>query len=164
MEQTCDLHIDGTPESVKAVFDYLKVDKTQRSDNSNDLFNVFEFPTHENSLCTGYTDKEFDVRLDAFYADPAHANNICFKSYRKNLFKFVQFLSEKFLSCRFKITWTEKYQGEEQLFVLLMEKSCAMYFQRGVSYSLAPNYEQFMKENGLTQYIADHSRTENEAV
>ncbi len=164
MEQKVELRIDGTPENVKQVFDFLNVDKTQRSDNKNDLFVVFEKTEHENALCTGYTDSELDSDLDTFYADPKNENCIAFKSYRKNLFKFAQFLSEKFLSCRFKVSWLEKYQGDDCLFVLVIEKSCVIYFQRGVSYSIGPNLETFAKENNLTKYFDGHTRKENETI
>ena len=160
MEQRVDLEIDGIPEDVKQVFDFLKVDKTQRSDNKNNLFDVFATDADEHSLCTGYTDKLFDPELDRMYEHAEAVNHIYFKSYRKNLFNFVAFLSEKFLSCRFKISWIEKFQGAQTLFVLVVEKSCVIYHQKGLSYTIAPNMKDFVRENHLDEYVALHTREE----
>lgn len=165
MEQRVDLEIIGSPEDIKKVKDFLNVDKTKRSDIKNltvDLFDIYEFPNSSNSLCYGYTDSELDKDLDRLYADDSvSANHIYFKSYRSNLFKFAQFLSETFLSCQFKISWIEKVEGVETLFVFLVEKSCCLYYQTGKAYTLiAPNYNDFIKENNLEKFVENHTRFE----
>lgn len=164
MEQKVDLEIDGKPEDIKEVMDFLNVDKTQRSDNNNNLFDVFEFPKSEHSLVTGYTDTELDPELDRLYALPENENHIFFKSFRKNLFKTGQFLSEKFPACRFKISWMEKIEGEEQLYVFVIEKSCIIYYQRGIAYTIAPNYREFIRENNLEKFVENHTRIEQESL
>lgn len=162
MEQRCDLQIDGTPEDIKSVLDFLKIDKTQRSDNQNNLFDLFENEKSEHSICSGYSDKQFDADLDRMYSDPANDSHVFFLSYHKNLFRFVSYLSAKFLSCRFKISWIEKYQGDEHLFVVVVEKACVIYYQHGLSFTVAPNMTQFLKENHLEEYCDLHTRKERE--
>lgn len=165
MEQIVDLQIEGNPEDIAAVFDYLKVDKTQRSDNPKNIFEIYEKETDENSLCSGYTDKDFDVNLDRMYADEKNVNNIYFKSYHKNLFAFANFLSSKFPSARFKISWIETIEGDQNLFVANFEKSCVLYFQHGVAYTkIAPNYNVFIKENNLEKFVENHTRIEQEKI
>lgn len=165
MEQMCDLEVDGTPEDIKEVMNFLNVDRTQRSDNKNDLFSFYEFPTSEHSLVTGYTDAELDPLLEKFYADhPANDNHIYFKSYRKNLFKFVAWLSEKYLSCRFKLSWMEKYNGDENLYVIVVEKSCVIFSQHGISYKVGPNMGVFLSENNFQEWVKFHTREEQEKV
>lgn len=158
MEQLVDIQVDGNPDNVKEVMDFFNVDKTQRSDNPNNLFDVFEKPNDEHSLCTGYTDKMLDSQLDSLYADNP-VNNLYFKSYRKNLFKLAAHISEKFPSCRFKLSWFEIIDGAENLFVVVVEKGCFLYYQKGLSYKFGPNLTQFLTENHLNNYVENHTRS-----
>lgn len=163
MEQVCDLEIiSDNKEHIQDVMKFLAVDRNQRSDNPSNLFDVFEKPTDENSLCTGFTDsKEFDDRMSSLYSDPANDNHIYFKSFRKNLFRFAAYISEKF-PVKVKMSWIEQFEGNECLFIIVVDKSCVVYSQKGVSYRIAPNVTQFIKENNLEEYCDLHTRKERE--
>lgn len=165
MEQTVDLQIDGTKENIQEVMDFINVDKTQRSDNQNNLFDCWESPSHENSICTGYTDTlEFDSSLSKYYADQTKWNHICFKSYRKNLFRFANWLSSKYPQCRFTISWTQKLQGVERMYVVCIEKNCVIYYQSAQAWMIANSYDKFIKENHLEEFVEFHTREEQEKI
>ena len=171
MEQRVDLEIECDESVQQEILSFLKVNKADRShnNNNNNLFEIYESPDKEHSIVSAYSNELFDKELDRMYAleetnSDKSKTNVYFLSYHKDLFKLGNFLSSKFLNARFRLSWLETIDGEENLFSYAIEINCVTYYQHSKMFKIASNMTQFLKENHLEEYVKSHTREEQEKV